>query len=128
MTIAASETHARVDVIWRDRRARDRRRPNCRRRGVARRVRGTNVENPLPVDTDTLFQIGSITKTFTATALVRRAEQGVLDLDAPVRRYIPDLRLQNADVAGASRCAISLRTTAAGSATSSTTLARMTMR
>src|SRR5262249_45092444 len=53
----------------------------------------TNVENPLPVTPDTLFQIGSITKTFTATAAMRLAEQGRLDLDAPVRRYLPDLRL-----------------------------------
>ena len=29
----------------------------------------TNVDNPLPVDADTLFQIGSTTKAFTATAI-----------------------------------------------------------
>src|SRR5690349_21229353 len=34
----------------------------------------TSVENPLPVTADTLFQIGSITKTFVATAVMRLAE------------------------------------------------------
>jgi CubicO group peptidase (beta-lactamase class C family) len=53
----------------------------------------TSVENPLAVDGDTLFQIGSITKTFTATAAMRLVEEGRLDLDEPVRRYLPELRL-----------------------------------
>lgn len=53
----------------------------------------TSVENPLPVDATTLFQIGSITKTFTATAVLRLVEQGKLDLDVPVRTYLPGLRL-----------------------------------
>lgn len=59
----------------------------------------TSVENPLPVDGTTLFQIGSITKTFTAAAVMRLVEQGKLDLDAPVRTYLPDLRLTREDVA-----------------------------
>ena len=59
----------------------------------------TSVENPLPVDTTTLFQIGSITKTFTATAVMRLVEQGVLDLDVPVRTYLPDLLLADEEVA-----------------------------
>ena len=37
----------------------------------------TNVDHPLPVDGDTLFQIGSTSKTFTATALMRRAVSAV---------------------------------------------------
>jgi CubicO group peptidase (beta-lactamase class C family) len=55
----------------------------------------TSVEHPLPVEADTLFQIGSTTKTYTATAAMRLVEQGKLDLNAPVRRYLPDLRLKN---------------------------------
>ena len=55
----------------------------------------TNIEHPLPVDADTLFQIGSITKTVTATVAMRLAEQGRLDLDAPVRAYLPNLRLSD---------------------------------
>ena len=41
----------------------------------------TNVEHPLPVTPDTIFQIGSITKTFTATAAMRLGEQGTQPLE-----------------------------------------------
>ena len=60
----------------------------------------TSVENPLPVDADTLFQIGSTTKTFTGTAAMRLVERGRLDLDAPLRIYLPKLRLAGRGVAG----------------------------
>jgi len=60
----------------------------------------TSVENPLPVDASTLFQFGSTGKTYTATALMRLVEQGKVALDAPVRTYVPELRLQDEDVAG----------------------------
>ena len=53
----------------------------------------TNVDHPLPVDTDTLFQIGSTTKTFTGTTIMRLVEQGKLDLEAPVRTYLPEFRV-----------------------------------
>lgn len=53
----------------------------------------TNVEHPLPVAPDTLFQAGSITKILTATAILRLVERGTLTLDAPIRTYLPDLRL-----------------------------------
>jgi len=59
----------------------------------------TNINHPLPVDEGTLFQFGSTGKTFTATALVRLAEKGKLDLDATVRTYIPELTLKDEDVA-----------------------------
>lgn len=39
---------------------------------------------------DTRFNIASIGKMFTATAVLRLAEQGRIDLDAPVLRYLPD--------------------------------------
>jgi CubicO group peptidase (beta-lactamase class C family) len=58
----------------------------------------TNVRHPLPVDDRTLFQIGSITKTYTATAIVRLAEMGRLALDEPVRRYLPDFRMRDSAV------------------------------
>jgi CubicO group peptidase (beta-lactamase class C family) len=57
------------------------------------------VEHPLPVTADTLFQTGSISKTFTGTMIMKLVEDGKVDLDAPVRRYIKDLRLRNKDVA-----------------------------
>ncbi|OMC44162.1 penicillin-binding protein [Mycobacterium sp. IS-2888] len=50
----------------------------------------TNVDHPLPVDGDTVFRIGSTTKTFTGTAMMRLVERGEVDLDSPVRRFIPD--------------------------------------
>ncbi|MBV9279623.1 MAG: beta-lactamase family protein, partial [Chloroflexi bacterium] len=59
----------------------------------------TNVEHPLPVGADTLFQIGSTTKTFTGTAIMRLVEGGKIDLDATVRTYLPDLILADEDVA-----------------------------
>jgi CubicO group peptidase (beta-lactamase class C family) len=55
----------------------------------------TSVENPLPVDENTLFGLGSISKTFTATALMRLVAEGKVALEAPVRRYIPDLTLKD---------------------------------
>lgn len=61
----------------------------------------TSVENPLPVTADTLFQIGSITKTFTATVVMMLVEKGELDLDAPVRAYLPDFSLSADDVSSA---------------------------
>ena len=59
----------------------------------------TSVENPLPVDAGTLFQFGSTGKTYTATAMMRLVEQGKVDLDAPVRTYVPELKLKDEDVA-----------------------------
>lgn len=59
----------------------------------------TSVENPLEVNADTLFQFGSTGKTYTATAMMRLVEQGKVDLDAPVRSYVPELTLKDAEVA-----------------------------
>ncbi|MET8872766.1 serine hydrolase domain-containing protein [Nocardia sp. NPDC004604] len=50
----------------------------------------TSVDNPLPVDRDTMFVVGSVSKTFTATALMRLVAEGRVELDAPVRRYVPE--------------------------------------
>ncbi|QUH04385.1 beta-lactamase family protein [Saccharopolyspora erythraea] len=55
----------------------------------------TSVDNPRPVDGNTLFHLASVTKTFTATALMRLAVEGMVDLEAPVCRYIPELRLSD---------------------------------
>ena len=46
-----------------------------------------------PVTEDTVFRIGSITKTFTAIALMQLAEQGLVDLDAPAGEYLRAYRL-----------------------------------
>jgi CubicO group peptidase (beta-lactamase class C family) len=55
----------------------------------------TNVEDPLPVTAHTVFPIASISKTFTATAMMRLVEQGKVDLHAPVRKYLPDFRVRD---------------------------------
>jgi CubicO group peptidase (beta-lactamase class C family) len=59
----------------------------------------TSVDHPLPVDPDTLFQTGSTTKTVTATLAMRLLADGKLDLDAPLRRYLPELKLADEDTA-----------------------------
>ncbi|VVB94691.1 D-aminopeptidase [uncultured archaeon] len=53
----------------------------------------TSIDNPLPIDRDTLFILGSVTKTFTATTLMRLVAEGKVKLDAPVRQYVPELKL-----------------------------------
>jgi len=58
----------------------------------------TSAEHPLAVTPDTLMQVGSISKTFTGTLLMMLAEQGKVDLDAPVRKYIKDFKLSDEHV------------------------------
>ncbi|AHH97332.1 serine hydrolase domain-containing protein [Kutzneria albida] len=53
----------------------------------------SNVDTALPVDGDTLFMIGSTSKTFTAAVVLALAEDGLLALDKPIVEYLPDLRL-----------------------------------
>jgi CubicO group peptidase (beta-lactamase class C family) len=48
-----------------------------------------NVEAAAPVEPDTLFEIGSIGKTFTAIVMLQLAEEGRLDLNAPVAAVLP---------------------------------------
>ncbi|MFI2213427.1 serine hydrolase domain-containing protein [Streptomyces sp. NPDC020141] len=48
--------------------------------------RGTGVE----ATTDSVFQLGSIAKIYTATLIMRLAESGELDLDAPVTDVLPE--------------------------------------
>ena len=47
-------------------------------------------ENRVPVASETVFKIGSITKVFTASAVMKLHEQGLLDIDKPVKEYIPE--------------------------------------
>lgn len=53
----------------------------------------TSLEHPVLVDPDTAFLLGSVTKTFTATALMCLVADGHVNLTAPVRDYLPELRL-----------------------------------
>ena len=50
-----------------------------------------NTETGAPVTPDTLFQIGSVTKTFTAAALLSASAQGAVALDRPVSTYVSGL-------------------------------------
>ncbi|WP_083887903.1 serine hydrolase domain-containing protein [Nocardia asiatica] len=50
-----------------------------------------------PVTQDTVFRIASITKTFTAIAVMQLWERGLIDLDAPASKYLSAYRLVSAD-------------------------------
>lgn len=55
----------------------------------------TSVEDSLPITEHTVFPIASISKTFATTAMMRLVEQGKVELQAPVRKYLPDFRVQD---------------------------------
>lgn len=48
-----------------------------------------DLENSVPATSKTLYRLGSISKSITATAAMELWEQGKLDLDAPVQKYCP---------------------------------------
>jgi len=52
-----------------------------------------DLEKQLPVTPNTLFAIGSITKSFTVTTLGMEMDEGKLDWDKPVRDYLPTFKL-----------------------------------
>jgi CubicO group peptidase (beta-lactamase class C family) len=54
-----------------------------------------DVENQLKVTSDTVFAIGSITKSFTCVALMQLQEKGKLSLHEPIKKYLPDFHLKN---------------------------------
>ena len=47
----------------------------------------------IPVDEHTLFSLASISKPFTAIAVMQLVEQGLIDLDAPIVNYLPEFSL-----------------------------------
>jgi CubicO group peptidase (beta-lactamase class C family) len=55
-----------------------------------------SLEHGIPIDPGTRFHIVSVGKTFTAAAVLVLAARGVLTLDDPVRRHIPELRTEHA--------------------------------
>ncbi|MBK5968457.1 MULTISPECIES: serine hydrolase domain-containing protein [Thiorhodovibrio] len=50
-------------------------------------------ETGRPVDADTAFMIGSVTKTLTTAMLLRAVDQELVQLDAPVQEYLPEFSL-----------------------------------
>jgi CubicO group peptidase (beta-lactamase class C family) len=65
---------------------------------TARGLGVTNVNQPLAVTAETVFPIASISKTFAATMMMRLVEQGEVDLQAPVRKYLPDFKVRDENV------------------------------
>jgi CubicO group peptidase (beta-lactamase class C family) len=48
-----------------------------------------DVENSVPAKIDTVFRLASIAKPITAVAVMQLVEKGQIDLDAPIRKYVP---------------------------------------
>ncbi len=57
-----------------------------------------NKSTDVEVTTDSVFQIGSISKVWTATVAMQLVDDGLLDLDAPVVEVLPELRLADPEV------------------------------
>lgn len=55
-----------------------------------------NIRTGVRADPASVFQIGSISKVYTGTIAMQLVEEGLLELDAPVLTYLPDLRLREA--------------------------------
>lgn len=58
-----------------------------------------DVEKQMPADADTMYSIGSCTKSFTAAAIALLCDRGQLNLDDPVRRYVPEFEMYDSYVA-----------------------------
>ncbi|MFN8534978.1 MAG: serine hydrolase domain-containing protein [Dehalococcoidia bacterium] len=57
-----------------------------------------SVDAPLTVDDQTMLPVGPLTMPITATAILRLVEQGRIQLDTPVRAYIPGFRVASETV------------------------------
>lgn len=53
------------------------------------------IEDSTPATAETIYRVGSVTKLFTALEVMRQVEQGKLDLDVPVSRYLQDFAPRN---------------------------------
>ncbi|HET7187376.1 MAG TPA: serine hydrolase domain-containing protein, partial [Gemmatimonadaceae bacterium] len=51
-----------------------------------------NVETGAKVDTNSVFRIASMTKSFTALSVLKLRDDGKLSLDDPAERYVPELK------------------------------------
>ncbi|MBE9098296.1 serine hydrolase [Vacuolonema iberomarrocanum] len=59
----------------------------------------SDLENETPLTTDDRFVVGSVTKVFTATAILQLVEEGRLGLDDPMSQWLPEIseRIPNGD-------------------------------
>ncbi|GID92133.1 serine hydrolase [Amorphoplanes digitatis] len=55
-----------------------------------------NLDTGVAATTDSLFQIGSVTKVWTAALVMQLVAEGLVDLDEPVRRYLPEFGVLDA--------------------------------
>jgi CubicO group peptidase (beta-lactamase class C family) len=55
----------------------------------------TDADDPDPVTPDTLFSVQSMSKAFTATAVLLAVQDGLLDLDTPITTYLPDFTVNS---------------------------------
>ena len=67
----------------------------------ARGFGSADVEQRVPADPGTVFGIASVTKSFTAAAIMRLADTGQLSVDDPVLEYLPEFRMPRGDAAAA---------------------------
>lgn len=51
-------------------------------------------EANVPASADTIYEIGSLSKTFTATAIMRLVEEGRIDIDQPLTTYLPGFSIK----------------------------------
>ena len=58
-----------------------------------------DLTNKIPATDQTLYRVASITKTFTATAVMQLVEQGKLSLEDPVSQHLPWFKPKDADPA-----------------------------
>lgn len=55
----------------------------------------TDWDNQIPVTPSTIFSIQSMSKSFTATAAMFAAQDGLVDLDAPITTYLPEFHVNS---------------------------------
>ncbi|HJP65381.1 MAG TPA: serine hydrolase domain-containing protein [Actinomycetota bacterium] len=57
-----------------------------------------NLNTGVEATPDTVFEIGSMGKSWTATVVMQLVDEGLVGLDAPVRTYLPDFRVADPEV------------------------------
>ncbi|MDC0003324.1 beta-lactamase family protein [Porticoccaceae bacterium] len=56
-----------------------------------------NIDTGVTATTDSIFQIGSITKVMTTCLVMQLVDEGKVDLDAPVKQYVQDFQIADAE-------------------------------
>src|SRR4051812_35614992 len=57
-----------------------------------------NLRTQAPATPESLFQIGSITKVWTAVLALQLVDEGLIELDGPVVKYLPEFRVADEEV------------------------------